>query len=322
MRSSRFFANPMPPPDAVRLLRNWQAECDSAALYEALACGAREAQEALEYAQLAAKEREHARFWETRLAQDGQPVPAFRPSLQTRFLILLARWFGVGFVIPSITVREMADRDQYDGQEDARAAGLAADEHAHAALMRTRTGHAFANNLRAAILGANDGLASNFCLLMGVAGGGARASSLLLTGFAGLMGGAASMALGEWLSVTNARELATSQMDRTVGDTRPAPLDLEQTMSLGNAWSAAALSFGLFAVGAAVPLLSFCVLRPEPAVRASVVLSLAALFGLGLATSLFNGRRPLFSGLRQTAIGAAAAAATYLAGRAFGVLVS
>ena len=314
MRFSRFFANPPPPaPDRVRLLHNWQAEWDSAALYEALARGARDPQEALEYRDLAAKEREHARFWETRLAQDGQAIPPFRPSLQTRLLILLARWFGVGFVIPTITVREMADRDHYDGQEDARAAGLAEDEHAHAALMRTRTSHAFANNLRAAILGANDGLASNFCLLMGVAGGGARASSLLLTGFAGLVGGAASMALGEWLSVTNARELSLSQMERDV---------TQQGNTLGDAWSAAALSFGLFAVGAAVPLLPFGVLRPGPAIAASIGLSLAALFGLGLATSLFNGRSPLFSGLRQTLIGAAAAAATYVAGRAFGVLVS
>jgi len=251
---------------------------------------------------------------ETRLAEVDHPIPPFRTSLQTRFLIRLAQWFGVGFVVPSITVREMADRDHYDGQEDARAAGLAEDEHAHAALMRTRTGHGFANNLRAAILGANDGLASNFCLLMGVAGGGARASSLLLTGFAGLMGGAASMALGEWLSVTNARELAMSQMDRDAAG--------QDNVSLGNAGSAAALSFGLFAAGAAVPLLPFCVLRPQAAIPGSIVLSLATLFGLGLATSLFNGRLPLFSGLRQTAIGAAAAAATYLAGRAFGVLVS
>ena len=65
------------------------------------------------------------------------------------------------------------------------------------------------NDLRAAVLGANDGLVSNFCLLMGVAGGGALGKTIVLAGVAGLMAGACSMALGEWLSVTNAREMAT-----------------------------------------------------------------------------------------------------------------
>ena len=64
------------------------------------------------------------------------------------------------------------------------------------------------NNLRAAVLGANDGLVSNFCLIMGVAGAGTSGKTVLLTGMAGLIAGACCMALGEWLSVTNARELA------------------------------------------------------------------------------------------------------------------
>jgi VIT1/CCC1 family predicted Fe2+/Mn2+ transporter len=52
----------------------------------------------------------------------------------------------------------------------------------------------------------------------------------------------------------------------------------------------------------------------------TVALSVAALFGLGVATSLFNARSACFSGLRQVVIGAAAAAVTYPAGRAFGAL--
>src|SRR5207302_6009204 len=68
------------------------------------------------------------------------------------------------------------------------------------------------NNLRAAVLGVNDGLVSNFCPIMGVAGAGADSRIILLTGLAGLIAGACSMALGEWLSVTNARELASTQI--------------------------------------------------------------------------------------------------------------
>jgi len=221
-------------------LRNWRDERDSAALYAALAAAERNPRLSRVFGKLAAAEREHAEFWEQQLRQSGIAVPEFRSSARTRLMATLARRFGAGFVIPSITARELADRDRYLAQDDAHAAGLTAAERGHAAVMRavgaygdlpegsadaTATGaRAFANNLRAAVLGANDGLASNFCLIMGVAGGGASASTILLTGIAGLVAGACSMALGEWLSVTNAREMARSQIDRAVppaGETPP-----------------------------------------------------------------------------------------------------
>lgn len=64
------------------------------------------------------------------------------------------------------------------------------------------------NALRAAVLGANDGLCSNLSLVMGVAGALIDNHGILMTGIAGLLGGACSMALGEWVSVTSSRELA------------------------------------------------------------------------------------------------------------------
>jgi vacuolar iron transporter family protein len=63
------------------------------------------------------------------------------------------------------------------------------------------------NALRAAVLGANDGLVSNLSLVMGVAGAELSNRSILITGLAGLLAGASSMALGEWLSVQSSREL-------------------------------------------------------------------------------------------------------------------
>jgi vacuolar iron transporter family protein len=83
------------------------------------------------------------------------------------------------------------------------------------------------NNLRAAVLGANDGLVSNFCLLMGVAGAGTSHHTVLLTGLAGLVAGACSMALGEWLSVSNARELAKAQIAKEREEIARAP-EVEQ----------------------------------------------------------------------------------------------
>lgn len=79
------------------------------------------------------------------------------------------------------------------------------------------------NNLRAAVLGANDGLVSNFCLLMGMAGGGATEKTIILSGVAGLVAGACSMALGEWLSVMNAHEMSKSLVSEEARQIREDP---------------------------------------------------------------------------------------------------
>src|SRR2546427_2471035 len=68
------------------------------------------------------------------------------------------------------------------------------------------------NALRAAVLGANDGLCSNLSLVMGVAGAAAANNTILLTGVAGLLAGACSMGLGEWVSVRSSRELAEREI--------------------------------------------------------------------------------------------------------------
>ena len=77
--------------------------------------------------------------------------------------------------------------------------------------------------LRAAVLGANDGLVSNLSLVMGVAGASAAEKTLLLTGLAGLVAGACSMAMGEWLSVTSSRELAQRQIDIEAAELAQSP---------------------------------------------------------------------------------------------------
>ena len=373
----------MEPQELQRFITNWRDERNGAALYEGLAAGERDERLARVFGKLAVSEREHAAFWEERLRAAGQPVPEFRPALRTRVLIGLARLFGTAFVIPGIVAGEFADRDKYAGQADARAAGMSSEERGHAAVMRAMaagggslSGEQIAsaekwhratsgNDLRAAVLGANDGLVSNFCLVMGVAGGGAQSATILLTGIAGLVAGACSMALGEWLSVTNSREMARSQVAKEAEELRDNPEAERKELALiyeakglseeeahrlagqlmsdkdsaldtlvreelgidpgemgGNPWSAAGISFALFALGAIVPVLAFFFFSSAEAVALSAVLSLAALFALGAATSLFNGRSTLFSGSRQLLIGAAAAALTYAAGLLFGAAVS
>ena len=80
-----------------------------------------------------------------------------------------------------------------------------------------------ASDLRAAVLGANDGLVSNFCLLLGIAGSGIASREALLAGAAGLVAGACSMALGEWLSMNNSRELARAEMKKEARELREQP---------------------------------------------------------------------------------------------------
>ncbi len=72
--------------------------------------------------------------------------------------------------------------------------------------------HVDGNALRAGVLGATDGLLSNFSLVMGVAGATAGGEPVLIAGVAGLLAGSLSMALGEWLSVQSSRELYANRI--------------------------------------------------------------------------------------------------------------
>src|SRR5262245_25345599 len=70
----------------------------------------------------------------------------------------------------------------------------------------------YGGSLRAAVFGVNDGLVSNFSLVMGIAGANAEPRFVLLAGVAGLLAGAFSMAAGEYVSVRSQRELYEQQI--------------------------------------------------------------------------------------------------------------
>lgn len=217
--------------EIARYEANLYDELDGAELYKALAQAETDPVRKDLFLQLSRAELEHAKTWRAKLAKAGARERKFVPSFRTRVLGRLARHFGPRFVLPAIAANEYADRDKYATQADA--AHLSADEHSHAAVVRAAAGARGAglagadiaraeawhrrgggNELRAGVLGANDGLVSNLSLVMGIAGAGAASQTILLTGLAGLIAGALSMALGEWLSVTNSRELARTQLAR------------------------------------------------------------------------------------------------------------
>lgn len=232
--------------DMARWRRNLQGEVDGIAVYHAMSDGAREPQLTELYSRLAATEERHAAVWRARLAAAGAPMPT-RPAWRARVLAAVARRFGPGLVASTVAGQESAARGQYDDQPEAAGTGMPADERSHARVLRELTsgmeGGALArfegrhravggNALRAAVLGANDGLVSNFSLVMGIAGAGGGGAAILVAGFAGLLAGALSMALGEWLSVQSARELYANQIAVEAAEIAEIPQEEEEELRL------------------------------------------------------------------------------------------
>jgi VIT1/CCC1 family predicted Fe2+/Mn2+ transporter len=226
--------------DVARFRANLEDERNSAALYGVLAELERNPQLAEFYRRLAEIEHHHAATWAARLAAAGASVPPEQLTWRTRALIWLARRLGVQAVLPTLASLEQIGSHTYDGQPDA--AALVSVEQSHARLLRQvaratgggieggmlarfegRHRTAGGNALRAAVLGANDGLVSNLSLVMGVAGAELAGSAILVTGLAGLLAGAISMALGEWISVQSSRELYTRQLQTEEAEIQTAP---------------------------------------------------------------------------------------------------
>ena len=233
-----------------RYRNNLQGEIDGAHLYRALAEAESDPNIANIYRKLAAIEDAHAALWAKQLRALGKRVPRLRVGWRSRALSFLARRFGPDFVLPAINSLEQTDSSQYNNQPEAVAGGLPQAERSHARILQTITegtssgmaGSAIGkiegrhrsggNALRAAVLGANDGLVSNLSLVTGVAGAVADSRTLLITGLAGLVAGACSMAMGEWLSVNSARELNQRQIDTEADELEQSPDEEKEELIL------------------------------------------------------------------------------------------
>ncbi|HEU5347611.1 MAG TPA: VIT1/CCC1 transporter family protein [Ktedonobacterales bacterium] len=238
--------------DIARYKTNLQDERDSSTLYHALAAAEKDPRLAEIYRRLADVEDRHAARWEEYLRQQGQQVPVYRPGWRIRMLRLLAGRFGAATVLPTVTSMEARAGHTYDAQPEAQAIGMAKEERSHARVFgylraATRGGIAGAtlaqlegrhrntgggNALRAAVLGASDGLTSNMSLVMGVAGANLSGQTIFLTGIAGLLAGALSMAIGEWLSVQSARELYLHQIDIERAELKDVPDEEREELTL------------------------------------------------------------------------------------------
>jgi VIT1/CCC1 family predicted Fe2+/Mn2+ transporter len=214
--------------------------------------------------------------------------------------------------------------------------------------------------LRAAVLGANDGIVSTASLVLGVAATHAGASSVLVAGTAGLVAGAMSMAAGEYVSVSSQADTERADLRREEGELASDPdaelaelaaiyvdrglePELAQQVAaqlmahdaLGShardelgIWEtlrarplqAALASAASFAVGAAAPLIAVAV-SPETTLLPAVGgTSLALLGGLGWLAARVGGARPWTAAIRVVFWGALAMAVTAAIGALFGTI--
>ncbi|KQR84566.1 VIT1/CCC1 transporter family protein [Microbacterium sp. Leaf179] len=216
------------------------------------------------------------------------------------------------------------------------------------------------NGLRAGVLGANDGIVSTAAVVVGVAGATSEVAPVLVAGMAALVGGAVSMALGEYVSVSSqrdsehaliekerrelaeapdaefaelvglyeARGLSTETATRvatelTASDALKAHLSVELNIDADDVvspWTAAFASAVAFTVGALLPLLTILLLPVEVRVIATFAAVLLALAVTGYVAAWIGGARRGRAVVRMVVGGALALGATYLVGSLFGGL--
>ena len=235
----------------------------------------------------------------------------------------------------------------------ASGADLPADHHHHVESHRShRSGW-----LRAAVLGANDGVVSTAALIVGVASSGASAASVRTAGIAGLVAGAMSMAAGEYVSVASQRdteeadlrmeeqalrdhpraelaELTEIWRSRGLDPSLAAEVARQLTeadalaahardelglseISTARPLQAASTSAAAFSLGAGLPLLSY-LLAPSGRSAVVVVVAIVTLGVLGAAGAALGGARRVRAAVRVGVGGAAAMAVTMLIGQLTG----
>ncbi|MDM7888916.1 VIT1/CCC1 transporter family protein [Curtobacterium sp. RHCJP20] len=213
------------------------------------------------------------------------------------------------------------------------------------------------NWLRAGLLGANDGIVSVAAVLVGVAGAGAGTGPVVAAGTAALVGGAISMALGEYISVSGARDAQrtgqAAEQAKLEANAEDAPALAAHYRSLGveasvadavarelarpevrrrraeaalrdaedevvSPWRAAWVSAATFTVGALLPFVAMLLAPESLRVPVTVTASLVALALTGTTGAVLGGARRGRAALRVVVGGALALAATYVAGALLG----
>lgn len=205
-----------------------QTELDASYLYGKLADNEKDPLLERVFRQMSEIELSHAAAFAQN--QKLAPEEVSKPSWRARTLNCIGRIFGYDYVLGALIDTEKSISSATIATKRRRNQQLSGSETNHVKILRSILEHendtdlshisrferahrsVGGNAIRAAVLGGNDGLVSNFSLVMGFAGATAVQSNVLLAGLAGLFAGALSMSLGEWISVTSSKELYENQM--------------------------------------------------------------------------------------------------------------
>lgn len=210
-------------------LESWNEEMRSAHLYRVVAAAEAGTPRERLFRSLANEAESQAAIWARLAREQGAAVPpAFLPDLRTRVVERLVRRYGARAtrgILAAMKVR-----------------GLSVYSHAHPGhprptsiedMKRRHRGVATGGgSLRAAVFGVNDGLVSNLSLILGVAGASANSTFVLLSGIAGLLAGAFSMAAGEYVSVRSQREMFEHQIELERKELAEYPAEEAQELAL------------------------------------------------------------------------------------------
>jgi len=189
-------------------LKSWQEEKSSAHLYRIVAeQEAGTARQGL-FLELAREAEKQAEIWEKKIREGGVVVPErFNPDLRTRIVAALVKKMGPRPLRSMLAAMKVRGMSLYAGADPRHYV-----PDSTAGMERRHRGLASGGNLRAAVFGVNDGLVSNASLIFGIAGATSDSRMILLSGIAGLLAGAFSMAAGEYVSVRSQREMYEYQI--------------------------------------------------------------------------------------------------------------
>jgi len=209
-------------------LESWTEEMRSAHLYRVIAeTEAGTPRERL-FRRLADEAEGQAAIWGESARRQGGPVPpAFLPDLRTRVVERLVRRYGPRATRAILAAMKVRGLSVYGHAQPGHPRPTSIEE-----MAKRHRGVGTGGNLRAAVFGVNDGLVSNLSLILGVAGASANSTFILLSGIAGLLAGAFSMAAGEYVSVRSQREMFEHQIGLERKELAEYPAEEAQELAL------------------------------------------------------------------------------------------
>jgi VIT1/CCC1 family predicted Fe2+/Mn2+ transporter len=229
-------------------IKSIQTEVDASFLYKILAENEPDEAVANIFRQMSGIEQSHALAFMKKNNLDVSQLPG--PSKRARVLKSIGKVLGYDYVLGVLLDTEKSlSTSILRSRKRTQQTGSFSDT-AHVTILKnilnTRTkisGSNLArfekrhrsvggNALRAAVLGGNDGLVSNFSLVMGIAGASIGQKEILIAGIAGLLAGALSMALGEWISVKSSQELYENQMELEMEELETNPEGEEKELAI------------------------------------------------------------------------------------------